>query len=284
MPKTMGCLLLPVFLLASPPQDQFTERRTESTPLYRVNVVDPSTVAVNYSNRDVFTRIDLEGTVLLPYASGEARVRSRAGATEVEAKFQKLLPPSRFGPQYLTYVLWAITPDGRANNLGQLIADDDDRSAIKTSTALQTFALIVTAEPYYSVTQPGDAVVLKNVLHGSTAGSVESVHIRPELMPRGDFKFEMPGPASAESPQRKVSMQEYEAVVELYQARNAVNLARAAGAVTMDTAVRSLDEAEKLYQARSFKQVVPVARQATQAAEDARLVATRRSEEQAAPR
>jgi hypothetical protein len=250
-----------------------------------VNVVDPSTVAVSYANRQATTKIDFTGTVLLPYARGEARVRNRQGTTEIEVDVQQLLASSRFGSQYLTYVLWAITPDGRASNLGQILTDHKDRGTLKASTGLQTFALIVTAEPYYSVTQPSNVVVLKNMLRPDTAGSVASVRIQPELMQRGDFTWEMPGPDPPASwPQNKVSLEEYEALVELYQARHAVNVARSAGAAqrsasTLDRAIRALNEAERHYQERGFKRVVPIAREATQAAEDARIIARKKAEE-----
>jgi hypothetical protein len=258
---------------------------SSTSPLYRVNVIEQSIVAVNYGNRATPTKIDFEGTVLLPHARGDARILSRQGTTKIEAEFENMLASARFGTQFLTYVLWAITPEGRATNLGQIIADHKDHGTLKTSTGLQTFALIVTAEPYYSVTQPSDVVVMKNVLRRDTAGTVATVHIRPELLPRGDFTWEMPGPvASHGSSQPKVSLEEYEALVELYQARNAVNVARSAGAAersaaTLDRAVRALQEAERLYQARALKQVVPVAREATQVAEDARIISTKKTDE-----
>ena len=223
LPASLGALL--ASQLPYRATDSSEPQRSGAPPLYRVSVVDPSTVAVSYNNRLTPTKINFEGTLLLPHARGDARVLSRQGTTKIEAEFRNVLAPTRFGSQYLTYVLWAITPEGRASNLGQILTDKD-HGTLKTSTGLQTFALIVTAEPYYSVTQPSDVVVMENVLRPDTAGSVATVRIQPELLARR-FTWAMPAPgASHSSPQRKVSLEEYAALVELYQARNAVNIAR----------------------------------------------------------
>ena len=192
LPASLGALL--ASQLPYRATDSNEPQRSGAPPLYRVSVVDPSTVAVSYDNRLTPTKINFEGTLLLPHARGDARVLSRQGSTKIEAEFRNVLAPARFGAQFLTYVLWAITPEGRATNLGQIITDHKDHGTLKTSTGLQTFALIVTAEPYYSVTQPSDVVVMKNVLRPDTAGSVATVRIQPELLQRGDFTWEMPGP------------------------------------------------------------------------------------------
>ena len=129
-------------------------------PLYRVTVVSRTTKAINYGHLGDPTKVGLKGTVLMTDAQGEARVESKRGAVEIEAKINHLGTPTRFGPEYLTYVLWAISPEGRPVNLGELVADPSDKAKIKVSTDLQAFALIVTAEPYFSVTQPSDVVVM----------------------------------------------------------------------------------------------------------------------------
>jgi hypothetical protein len=254
-------------------------------PIYRVQVVQRTVQAVNYGHRTEPTRIDLKGTVLATHARGEAKVESRRGAVEIEAKVEKLDPPTRFGREYLTYVLWAITPEGRPVNLGEVVPDPDNKAKLKVSTDLQSFALIVTAEPYFSVTQPSDVVVMENALRPDTVGKAEEVTAKYELMPRGHYTYVQPTDAEMKPPAgQKLSMDKYEAVVALYQALNAIQIARAAGADRQ--ASDTMKKAEELYeQARSLqsqngtsRQVVMTARQAAQAAEDARLIASKHHE------
>jgi hypothetical protein len=255
-----------------------------------VTVVSRTTKAINYGHRTDPTKVGLKGTVLMTDAQGEARVESRRGAVEIEAKVNHLGSPTRFGPEYLTYVLWAISPEGRPVNLGELVADPSDKAKIKVSTDLQAFALIVTAEPYFSVTQPSDVVVMENVLLPETVGRVQEVEAKYELLPRGHFTYDTGAPPTLPSG-AKLSMGEYEALVATYQAQNAIQIAKAAGAGKY--AADSLQKAEQLYrqavdlQAKksSSRQIVTVAREAAQAAEDARAISTKRqqSEASAAP-
>jgi hypothetical protein len=251
-------------------------------PLYKVQVVDTATIAVNYANRQIPTKIGIQGTVLLPYLKGEATVFSRKGATQVAAKLEGLADPARFGPQYLTYVLWALTPNGRATNLGQLVPGHNNKASLKTTTELQTFALIVTAEPYYAVTEPGDVVVAQNILHPETQGRVETVKINGQLLHRGEVKYDTAAAAAVDkAPQKLVTMQEYEALLELYQAQNALYRAQEAGADQKAAEIylkaqALIDEAKRQHESKAFKQVVAISRQATQTAEDARLVAQRK--------
>jgi hypothetical protein len=133
------------------------QRSEDGAPLYRftVNVVQRSTPAINYRHRGGSTKVDFRGTGLLPGSSGEAKVEAKQGYSEIEVEFDELQPASRFGPEFLTYVLWAITPEGRATNLGEVILNGN-RSKLNVSTELQSFALIVTAEPYFAVSRPSD--------------------------------------------------------------------------------------------------------------------------------
>jgi hypothetical protein len=280
-------VLMPGLLLAqvpNPTQSGAPATSQERTsPLYQVNVVDSDTVAINYANRRDQTKVGFEGTVLLPRSQGEAKIRSQQGATQIEARFGDLTEPTRFGHQYLTYVMWALTPDGRAENLGQIVTDRKDRGRLNASTQLQTFGLIVTAEPYYSVTQPSDVVVLKNVVLPETRGSVETVKVKSELLRRGQFTYRV-SQADQDAPRRKVGKDEYEALLELYQAQNAVNIARARGAdeFAVDTFQRAealLKQAETHYASKAFDRVVATARAASQTAEDARILAVKRQEE-----
>ena len=127
---------------------------THSTPLYRVTVVGRTVNAINYQYRSGPTQIDFRGTVLMPEAKGDALVESKGGRTEVDAKFEHVDAPARFGREYLTYVLWAITPDGHAKNLGELLTGSSDKGHLHVTTDLQTFGLVVTSEPYAAVRGP----------------------------------------------------------------------------------------------------------------------------------
>src|SRR5882724_5019793 len=93
----------------------------ERVPIYRVTVIERTVKAVDYQYRGGPTSIDFRGTVLLPKAKGDAMVESKAGRTEIDARFDHVEAPTRYGAEYLTYVLWAITPEGHAKNLGELM-------------------------------------------------------------------------------------------------------------------------------------------------------------------
>jgi hypothetical protein len=267
---------------------QATQNSGESRPLYHVDVVAHTTKAVSYGHRSAPTKIDFAGTVLQPDAKGEASINKDRSVVQIDAKFKKLAPPHRFGPEYLTYVMWALTPDGRATNLGELVTNADDDAKIETSTELQVFALIVTAEPYYAVTQPSDVVLLENVVRPDTIGRVQTVDVKYELLKRGSYTFDLTAAETRENHSaRKVSQREYESIVELYQARNAVQLAKAEGAdvhaaESFARAENQLKEAEQIYAADpKGRAVVTLAREATQTAEDARLISARRQAEAA---
>ena len=256
-----------------------------ASPLYHVDVVAKSTKAVNYGHRSAPTKIDFAGTVLQPDAKGEARIKARRGVVCDRGESSRISSaPQSFGGQYLTYVLWAITPDGRATNLGEVITDSGDDGKLETATELQSFALILTAEPYYAVTHPSDVVVMENALRPDTIGRVQTVDASYELLKRGRYTFDVDAASrEQERPARKVSQREYESLVELYQARNAVQLAQAGGAEmhSPDALARArakLALAERQYEDKpKSREVVTLAREATQTAEDARLIAARRA-------
>jgi len=264
---------------------QHEDRRQDTAPIYRVTVVERTAKAINYQYRSGSTKIDFRGTVLLPHAKGEATVESRQGGTEIDAKFEGLETPQHFGLAYLTYVLWAITPEGRPHNIGELIADPSNKARIRTTTDLQAFALIVTAEPYSAVRQPSDVVTLENEVRPDTLGTIKPVEAKYELLPRGEYTVTItnrPDPGLANTP--GVSMHEYNALLELYQARNALAIAGTANAerYAPDTLARArqlLDEAQQLHDHRvDFRRVVEHAREAAQTAEDARVIAQRREQ------
>lgn len=280
-------IFVPVLCLSVPVAGQEAktgEGRQDSVPIYQVTVERRSIRALNYGHRGEPTKIDFNGTVLLPRAEGEARIQSKAGVVEIDAKFEKLEAPTRFGPEYLTYVLWAITPDGRPVSLGEILTDGSGKSKLKATTSFQTFGLIVTAEPYFAVTQPSNVVVLENVPRPDTAGKVEQVEAKYELLPRSESA--VPGRTvdvnhAASARGREVPLDEYEALLALYQAQNAVQIARSQGADrhaadTLKEAERLYNDAQKLNSDKpGNKRVVMLAREAAQKAEDARTIARR---------
>ncbi len=282
-----ACVILCVCSLSGLSQQNGGDTRQESVPIYRVTVERRAIRAINYGHRSEPTRIDFRGTVLLPEAKGEARVESKPGAVEVDASFKNLVAPTRFGREYLTYVLWAITPDGRPENLGEVLTDSSNRSKLKVTSRLQAFGMLVTAEPYFAVTQPSNVVVLENALRPDTIGKVEEVEAKYELLPRGHganasrtVEIEEPPANSA----KEIPLDQYDAVLALYQAQNALQIARAQGADRYAT--DTLRKAEQLYeQARALqgakgksKQIVTMAREAAQTAEDARAIATKHNQ------
>ena len=151
------------------------------------NVVSRSTPAVNYRHHSGSTKIDFKGTSLMPAANGVAKVNTTRGAMKIEAEFGNLQSPKSFGNEYLTYVLWAISPEGRAINLGEVLVGGNDRSKLDVTTDLQAFAMIVTAEPYYAVRRPSDVVVMENDIRPDTEGTAERVDAKYELTGRGGY-------------------------------------------------------------------------------------------------
>ncbi len=258
-------------------------------PIYRVTVVERTMKAINYQYRSGPTIIDFRGTVLLPKAKGEATVESRQGRTEIDAKFENLTTPQAFGLEYMTYVLWAITPEGRPRAIAEIVPNSSNKASVRATTDLQAFGLMITAEPYSAVHQPSDVVVAENAVRDETIGKIEQIDARYELLPRGHYTWQKSGAANAELANApKVSMPKYEALVELYQARNAVAIARNSHAdqyapETFGKAQQLLAEAEQLNSNKSVDshRVVDSAREAAQTAEDARLIAERHSQEAA---
>ena len=258
----------------------------ERVPVYRVTVIQRTVDSVNYQYRADPTKIDFRGTVLLPSAKGDATVTSLKGRTEIDAKFEGLEAPQRFGPEYLSYVLWAITPDGAPHNLGEILPNSSNKAHLPVTTALQAFGLIVTAEPYAAVRQPGDVVVLQNEVRPDTVGDVKPVMAKVELMPRGHYTWNVPaGESAAVANAPKVSMSRYEAILQTYEAQNALGIASAAGAQSYAPDVFAKAQAE-LAQAQELQTrkgnddlIVQHARAATEIAEDARVIAERRRQE-----
>ena len=254
--------------------------KLESQPLYRVTVVSKTAKAINYRHRSGATKVDFRGTALMPESRGEAKVESKQGYIEIEVEFDSInRPASQFGPEYLTYVMWAISPEGRATNLGEVILNGN-KSKLNVTTELQAFGLVVTAEPYFAVSQPSDVVVMENIVRSDTKGKVDVIDAKYELLQRGQYTFNVDRSAV-----KTMSPDPTKNPLDLLEARNAVQIAQWAGADkyasdTFKKAELSLRQAED-YQARKQRRPASmVAREAVQTAEDARLITLRRIEEE----
>jgi len=277
---TVGLLLASGLRAQAPaPPENTPAESNGGVPIFRVTVVERTTNAVSYRHRSGWTKVDLKGTPLAPDATGHADVNSRPGYIEIKTEMHKLLPASQYGPEYLTYVLWAITPEGRSKNLGEVVLNGGS-SHLDVTTDLQAFALIVTAEPYFGVSQPSDVVVMENVIRPDTVGKIEQIAVKYDLLKRGTYT--MTG-----APARFHAVKTDKAVpLQLLEAENAVQIAQVANADqyaqdTFASADNLLRQAEA-YQARhaGSKPVIMTSREAVQNAETARLLALKRQEDQ----
>ena len=261
---------------AANPTQQWTQSQPgTSVPIYRVTVIERTMKAINYQHRSGATMIDFSGTALLPNAHGQAKVESKKGYIEIEVEFDRMQPANRQGAEYLTYVLWAITPEGRTSNLGEILLNGSS-GKLNVTTELQVFGLAVTAEPYFAVSMPSNVVVMENVVRSDTKGKIEEMDAKYELLQRGQYE-RLANPLALKMDSKMP--------LELYEARNAVQIARATGAdrfasETFSKAENSLKQAEA-YQARKAgrKPVTMTAREAVQTAEDSRAIAVKRQEE-----
>jgi outer membrane protein OmpA-like peptidoglycan-associated protein len=263
----------------NPTQQQPNAASQGQVPVFRITVVGRTTPAINYRPRKGATKVDFVGTPLLPNAVGTAQVEGKKGYIAIDARFDKLEPATRFGQEYLTYVLWAITPEGRATNLGEVQVDDKD-ARIQVTTELQAFGLILTAEPYFAVTQPSDVVVMENIVRAGTVGTSEVIQAKYDLLNRGSYLMRQ------DASQLKRQPLEPGAPLDLAEARNAVALARIAGAdryagETFTKAAALLATAETARERkRGANAIMMPARQAAQTAEDARLIALKKQGEE----
>ena len=260
------------------PTPEAEQAEQDGVPVYRIEVVAREIPAINYFHRKGSTQIGFQGTSLLPNAKGEAKVEANAGRTTINLHLEGLTPANGFGEEYLTYVLWAITPEGRPVNLGEVLPTGSKNKFDATVTAnLQAFGLIVTAEPYFAVTVPSDLVVMQNVVQDKTQGVLEQVNAHYSLLPRGAYA-ETAGRHTVLHP---ITRKE-RSPLELYEAENAVQIADAAGAEkyaqdSMNTAKMDLQNAEGIdAHKHDRRQTITYAREAVQSAEDARLITIRK--------
>ncbi len=261
-------------------QDNTAVEPMDQTPVFRVNVVSRTTKAVNYRHRGGSTTVDLKGTTLMPEARGKAKVDSKAGRLEIDAEVSNLGGAKKFGPEYLTYVLWAVTPEGRSVNLGEVVPDREGKSKLDVTSDLQAFGLIITAEPYFSVTRPSNLVVVENIIRQETKGWEEAIDAKFDMLEGGQYTIDLHAadlPATKSDP--KVPL-------DLLEARNAVAIAKAAGAGqyagdSLSKAEDFLARAEDYLKRKQGKTPIgTVARGATQMAEDARVLTLQRKNQE----
>ncbi len=247
--------------------------QTQTGTTIRMEVVSKSAKAINYERGTGATRIDFSASSLMPGATGGATVESKRGYIQVSAKFEKLESPQKFGAEYLTYVMWSISPEGRVENLGEVLLKDG-KGKLNVTTELQIFGLFVTAEPYFAVRTPSDVIVLENELRKDTRGKVYLIDSKLELLQRGQYA-KLSNPLNL-APDLKA------APIELYEARNALLVARSFladkyAADTFDRADASVKMAERLPNQPDFiDEIVRTSRQAVQIAEDARAISIER--------
>src|SRR5690348_13143990 len=249
------------------------------TPTFRVTVISRTARAVNYQHRSGASKVDFAGTDLMPAANGQAKVESKKGYTEIEVEFGNLQKPTTFGNEYLTYILWAISPEGRAINLGEILVGDNHRSKLDVTTDLQAFALVVTAEPYYAVRQPSNIVVIENVVREDTKGSTEALNAKYELLERGGYiptgyKFD-PVVLNSKLP------------LEFFEARNALRIAQSEGAEryandSYQHAVQLMNNTDEyaVNKHGDRKAMIAVAREAVQTEEDARAITVKKIDQE----
>src|SRR4051794_7107879 len=259
-------------------KENLANQENSQTPVFRVNVYARSANAVNYRNRGGSTTVDFKGTDLMPSITGHAKIDGKAGRLVIDADLDHVGPTSAVGPQYLTYVLWAVTPEGRAVNLGEVLPNGNGRDKLTVTTDLQAFGLIVTAEPYFAVIHPSDKVVAQNVIPTGVKGFEEPIDAKFDVLEGREYTIDVP------SDQLPSAQAQPNVPLDLLEARNAVAIAKAAGAehyasTSVQKAEDMLQRAEDYYQRKQGRTPIgTAARGATQMAEDARVLTLRKKE------
>jgi len=275
-------LALAIPAVAQSDSDLTPANKNGNIPVYRVNVTERTAKAIDYRHKGGTTKLDFIGTSLMPKANGDADVKSHTGRLDINAHFHDLEDPQKLGPQYLTYVLWAITPEGRPVNLGEVFLKNskDHKADLHVTSNLQAFALIVTAEPYYAVTRPSDEVVLENQLIPGSKSDTMPMTARYEALGRREYTVDLnPADLPAESASETTPR-------NLLEAENAVAIAKATGAkqyaeATLQQAEDELNQAENAYEHhKNDSEVGTPARSAAQMAEDARVITIRKKQEE----
>ncbi|HET9402268.1 MAG TPA: OmpA family protein [Candidatus Acidoferrales bacterium] len=269
-----ACLLGSAALCApSAAQSQSQSNPQSNAPVISINI-QRTIQTVDYHSKGS-TRIDFRGTALMPYAKGVAKIEPKNGAIAISANLEGLTTATQFGSAYLTYVLWAITPEGRPNNLGEVVLDGGgSKGKVEVSTRLQNFGLIVTAEPFFAVSAPSQDVIMENVVRADTAGQVNTVNAQYDLLQRGRYDdAKLPALQTAGEP------------LSLLEARNAMRIAQWKQAdkyapEPWSRASDALARAEDLQTKKQSKAIPTVARDAIQAFEDSITISVRRQEDE----
>ena len=238
------------------------------------------TTAITYP-LDEIVQTQFRGTTRFPRMKGEARVkRTSRNGTEIELSVSKMPRPFELGAGYATYVLWAVSPDGQIDNLGEIRRRGffEFDSKISVTTPLQTFALIITAEPHFLVRQPSQAIMLENLSPVAQSGrTIATTRAAQYFGNSSDFFRDARTPEIAELDYAKTPS-------TILQAKQAVALARYAGAERDATeefrqAESFLTSAENAWKAeRPEEQIDVTARQAVSAAVKAESTAAIRRE------
>jgi outer membrane protein OmpA-like peptidoglycan-associated protein len=264
---------------AAPQQMNQNTGQNDQMPIFRVNVYARTTKAVNYRHRGGSTTVDIRGTELMREVGGHAKVEGKGGRLAINVELTHMPPATTLGGQFLTYVLWAITPEGRAVNLGEVLPGDNGKDKIDVTTDLQAFGMIVTAEPYFSVTHPSNKVVAENIIRQETKGFEEPIDARFDVLEGAQYTIDVP------AEQLPSTQADARVPLDLLEARNAVAIAKAAGAKqyapdSLAKAEDMLQRAEDYYQRKQGRTPIgTAARGATQMAEDARVLTLRRIEQ-----
>ena len=241
------------------------------------DVINKSIKAVGYEVGGGATKIIFLGTSAASQASGEAKVEAKTGGTSIELKVTSMPQPTTLGAEFLTYVLWTVTPDGNTTNIAEISIDKQGNGRLSTRAQSQTFAMIVTAEPYFAVQLPSELVVLENDTKKNTKGKIYPDNSY-KLMKRSQY-FKMGNPLALTPDLKKVPL-------DMYEARNAVDIAKSQKAELyapeiFSKAESSLQLAENSVASQAQRsQIITNARQTIQFAEDARALSAERQEDE----
>ncbi len=242
-----------------------------TVPVFAQLDVNRETTAVTYPLNERVT-LQFRGTTRFPRMKGDARIRRTSkNGTEINLSISKMPRPFELGAGYATYVLWAISPTGQVNNLGEIKRRGffEFDSKISVTTPLQTFALIITAEPHFLVSQPSRAIMLENLNPFARSGRVLTTTSAVQYFGNSSDYF-----SDARTPE--IAEADYQRLPStILQAKQAVALARFAGAqrdalVELQKAEELLVTAEGEWEAKRSEDIVDVtARKAIAAAVNA---------------
>jgi outer membrane protein OmpA-like peptidoglycan-associated protein len=241
------------------------------------NVISKTVHAIGFQVGGGGTKVDMKGTQLMPSAGGEAKIEAKKALTTIQVSLTDMTDPSRYGSEFLTYVLWAVSSEGRTINLGELLRNNSGEAELNATTQLQTFSLVVTAEPYFNVRLPSEIVVVESQIRKNTKGKIFPV-TEYKLMKRNQYE-KLGNPLALTVDLKNVPL-------DMYEARNAVDIAKSRGAdkyapEIFSKAQASLQSAETaLANKANKKDIISTARQTVQFSEDARALAAQRQEEE----